>query len=93
MISMSTLRYTPDRKGMRDLALSAEVQSAAVDAGMLVASAAAGFDPNGQYSVRGTGVHAGRSDELRAGAVVTDELATGGGKIESLKNALVQESE
>lgn len=90
---MANVRYTPDRRGMQELATSQVVQDAAVAAGARIAAAASGFDPDGQYSVHGTGVHAGRGDELRAGAVVTDELATGGGKIESLKNAIVQESE
>lgn len=69
---MARVKYTPDRGGMRELGREAFIGQAAVEAGNAVAAWARGNDPDGEYGVQEVGVPAGRENEVRAGAVVTE---------------------
>lgn len=75
----NTVKYTPDRNGMRDFGREPFVGQAAVEGGRAVASWARANDPKGDYGVQEVGVTAGRANEMRAGAVVT-ETAQGEGR-------------
>lgn len=69
-----SVRYTPDFAGMREFGREAFIGQAAVDAGRAVAAWAETNDPDGEYEVQEVGVTAGRQNDLRAGAVVTETV-------------------
>ena len=73
-MASNTVKYTPDHNGMREFGREPFIGQAAVDAGQAVAAWARGNDPKGDYSVQEVGVTAGRSNEMRAGAVVTETV-------------------
>ena len=76
---MGSVKYTPDYNGMRNFGRESFVGQAAVDAGRSVAAWAQSNDPTGGYSVQEVGVTAGRQNDMRAGAVVT-ETTSGRGR-------------
>jgi hypothetical protein len=65
--------YTPDARGLHELATSPGMQAATTAAAQRGAAAAAAADPRGKYVVSPTRVTAGRRDETRAGALITDD--------------------
>lgn len=67
-----SVKYTPDYRGMRDFGRETFIGALSVDAGRAVAEWAKVNDPEGEYSVDEVGVPAGRQNEIRAGAVVTE---------------------
>jgi len=69
-----TISYTPDRNGMREFGREPFLGRVAVEGGNAVAAWARGNDPGGEYSVQEVGVTAGRANEMRAGAVVTETV-------------------
>lgn len=74
---MSRVKYTPDYRGLAELGRTAAVQAVAVEGARRVAAGARAVNPNGEYSVRNAGVTSGWKNELRSGAVVTDEKNSG----------------
>lgn len=77
---MDSVRYVPDAAGMRELGVSAGAQDVTLRAGGRIASAARQIYPSTTYTVRPGRVAAGWDNELRAGAIVTDETGEGGRK-------------
>lgn len=73
-MARNSVRYTPDHKGMRDFGREAFIGEAAVEAGRAVAAWARNNDPKGDYGAQEVGVTAGRNNEMRAGAVVTETV-------------------
>ena len=71
---MSRVKYTPDPRGMREFGRESFIGQAAVEGGRTIAAWARGNDPKGDYGVQEVGVTAGRSNEMRAGAVVTETV-------------------
>lgn len=69
---MARVKYTPDYAGVRDFGREPFIGEACVDAGRAVAAWAKDNDPDGEYDVQEVGVPAGRNNEIRAGAVVTE---------------------
>ena len=67
-----SVKYTPDYRGMRDFGRERFIGALAVDAGRVVAAWAKANDPGGEYDVQEVGVPAGRQNDIRAGAVVTE---------------------
>lgn len=84
---MAKVKYTPDYSGLRDIGKSKRVQAAAIDGARVIATRANQLDKNGRYSVRATGVPAGRYNEIRAGAAAIDETGSGGA-VRSFQTAL-----
>lgn len=70
-----SVRYTPDYGGMRAFGREKFIGALAVDAGRAVAEWAKVNDPKGDYDVQEVGVPAGRQNDIRAGAVVTETVA------------------
>lgn len=68
------VQYIPDRAGMRELGRERFVGQAAVSGANAIAAWARGNDPGAEYSVQEVGVTAGRANEFRAGAVVTETV-------------------
>lgn len=69
---MTVLKYTPDHDGMRQFGQSPELREAVLDAARAGAAAAQSADPAGRYEVDPMTLSAGRYDEPRVGAVITD---------------------
>jgi len=67
-----SVKYTPDYGGMRELGRESFIGALSVDAGRAVAEWAKVNDPDGDYDVQEVGVPAGRQNDIRAGAVVTE---------------------
>lgn len=65
--------YVPDARGLHELATSPDMQAVVAAAAQRGAAAAAAADPRGRYVVSPLRVTAGRRDETRAGALITDE--------------------
>src|SRR4051812_5497429 len=65
--------YRADVRGLREIATSPGMQEAVLAAARRGAAAAQSADPQGSYVAAPTRVTAGRKDETRAGATVTDE--------------------
>lgn len=65
--------YTPIQAGLREIGGSDEMQKAVLEAAQRGAAAAQGADPAGRYVAAPQAVTAGRRNEARAGATVTDE--------------------
>ena len=70
-----SVKYTPDYRGTREFGRESFIGQVAVDAGRAVADWARLNDPDGAYEVQEVGVAAGRQNEIRAGAVVTETEA------------------
>ena len=70
---MTVLSYTPDPRGLRELATSPGLQAAVLAAGERGAEFCRSADPVGRYVVEAERVTAGYNDETRAGAAVIDE--------------------
>lgn len=83
---MSTLggsglgKYRMDPRGIAQLARTAAIQNVAVEAARRIANTATRVDRSSRasYPVRPAVVPAGRRNEMRGGAVVTDANGTGG---------------
>lgn len=69
---MTVISYKPDPSGLRELAVSPGLQDAVLNAAQAGAAYCATQDPAGQYVAEAEPVRAGYRDELRAGAMVTD---------------------
>lgn len=69
-----SVKYTPDYKGTQEFGREPFVGALAVDAGRVVAAWAKANDPGGEYDVQEAGVPAGRHNQTRAGAVVTETV-------------------
>lgn len=68
------VQYQSDPAGMRELGRERFIGQVAVEGANAVAAWARGNDPGGEYSVQEVGVNAGRANEMRAGAVVTETV-------------------
>lgn len=82
-----SVKYTPDYRGMRDFGREKFIGALSVDAGRAVAEWAKADDPGGEYDVHEVGVTAGRHNDLRAGAVVTETVRDRGHFKRSLARA------
>ena len=69
-----SVKYTPDPAGVREFGREPFIGALSVDAGRAVAEWAKNDDPTGDYDVQEVGVPAGRQNEIRAGAVVTETV-------------------
>lgn len=67
------MSYRPDARGLREIGESAELQEAVLAAARRGAAAAQSSDPQGSYTVAPVTVPAGRRDEPRVAATITDE--------------------
>ena len=70
----SRVKYRPDRGGFRQMSRESWVEDAAMEGARAVAAWARANDPDGEYQAQAAGVAAGRSNEIRAGAVVTETV-------------------
>lgn len=73
-------KYRMDPRGIAALSQTAAIQDVALEAARRIADTATSVDrsPRASYQVRPAVVPAGRRNELRGGAVVTDAEGTGG---------------
>ena len=69
---MARVKYTPDRNGFRQMTRESWVEDAAMVGADAIAAWARLNDPTGEYQAQPAGVAAGRQNEIRAGAVVTE---------------------
>lgn len=81
------VRYTPSYTGLRELAQSSGLSQASVDVAEQLARQARAVDPKGDYEAGPATVTAGRSNEPRAGAAITD-ISGGGARGQILGNLL-----
>lgn len=70
---MAAVSYTPDPRGLRELAVSPGLQAAVLAAAERGAQFCRSQDPAGRYVVEAERVTAGFNDETRAGAAIIDE--------------------
>lgn len=84
---MGNVRYTPDKRGLRELGQSPGVRDAALEAAARVANWARQDDPRGAYEVTPANVTAGWDNEIRAGASVMEMQRGAGGRKRTLARA------